>query len=94
MTATALTKIEVVYEDDVLIAVNKPAGLLVHRSAIAADERDFLIERLREQTGAALYLAHRLDRATSGIVLLAKSRAIAGELGKQFMLIKDVNVFD
>ena len=85
MTATALTKIEVVYEDDVLLAVNKPAGLLVHRSAIAADERDFLLERLREQTGATLYLAHRLDRATSGIVLLAKSREIAGELGKQFM---------
>jgi tRNA pseudouridine65 synthase len=80
-----LTTIEVVYEDDALIAVNKPAGLLVHRSAIAADERDFLLERLREQTGAALYLAHRLDRATSGIVLLAKSREIAGDLGKQFM---------
>jgi tRNA pseudouridine65 synthase len=85
LTATASTKIEIVYEDDALLAVNKPAGLLVHRSAIAADERDFLIERLREQTGATLCLAHRLDRATSGIVLLAKSREIAGELGKQFM---------
>ena len=85
MTTAVLGAIEVVYEDDVLLAVNKPAGLLVHRSAIAADERDFLLERLREQTGAALYLAHRLDRATSGIVLLAKSREIAGELGKQFM---------
>ena len=85
MTTAVLTKIEVIYEDDVLLAVNKPAGLLVHRSAIAADERDFLLERLREQTGAALYLAHRLDRATSGIVLLAKSREVAGELGKQFM---------
>ncbi len=86
MPTTAVpTPIEVVYEDDVLLAVNKPAGLLVHRSAIAADERDFLLERLREQAGAALYLAHRLDRATSGIVLLAKSREIAGELGKQFM---------
>jgi len=84
-TTAVLTAIEVIYEDDALIAVNKPAGLLVHRSAIAADERDFLLERLREQTGATLYLAHRLDRATSGIVLLAKSREIAGELGKQFM---------
>jgi len=84
-TTGSLRTIEVVYEDDALLAVNKPAGLLVHRSAIAADERDFLIERLREQTGAALYLAHRLDRATSGLVLLAKSREVAGELGKQFM---------
>jgi tRNA pseudouridine65 synthase len=87
LTTGELTKIEVVYEDNALLAVNKPAGLLVHRSAIAADERDFLIERLREQTGAALYLAHRLDRATSGIVLLAKSREIAGELGKLFMAL-------
>jgi tRNA pseudouridine65 synthase len=80
-----LTSIEVVYQDEALLAVNKPAGLLVHRSAIAADERDFLLERLRAQTGATLYLAHRLDRATSGLVLLAKLREIAGELGKQFM---------
>jgi len=77
--------IEVVYEDDALLAVNKPAGLLVHRSAIAADETDFLLERLQAQIGGTLYLAHRLDRATSGIVLLAKSREIAGELGRLFM---------
>jgi tRNA pseudouridine65 synthase len=77
--------IEIVYEDAVLLAVNKPAGLLVHRSAIAADESDFLLERLRVQIGGTLHLAHRLDRATSGIVLLAKSRDIAAELGRQFM---------
>ena len=77
--------IEIVYEDAELLAVNKPAGLLVHRSAIAADETDFLLERLRIQVGGTLHLAHRLDRATSGIVLLAKSREIAGELGRQFM---------
>ncbi|HSE13451.1 MAG TPA: pseudouridine synthase [Rudaea sp.] len=80
-----MTAIDLVYEDEALLAVNKPAGLLVHRSAIAADERDFLLERLQAQTGATLYLAHRLDRATSGVVLLAKSREIAGELGRQFM---------
>ena len=77
--------IETVYEDAQLLAVNKPAGLLVHRSKIAADEDDFLLDRLRDQVGSALFLAHRLDRATSGVVLLAKSREIAGELGKQFM---------
>lgn len=77
--------IEVVYEDSELLAVNKPAGLLVHRSAIAADEKIFLLDQVREQVGAPVFLAHRLDRATSGILLLAKSREIAGELGKQFM---------
>lgn len=83
MAAHAL--IEIVYEDAALLAVNKPAGLLVHRSQIAADEKDFLLERLQQQLGSTLYLAHRLDRATSGVVLLAKSREIAGELGKAFM---------
>ena len=77
--------LEIVFEDDALLAVNKPAGLLVHRSAIAADETDFLLERLQRQAGSTLYLAHRLDRATSGLVLLAKSREVAGELGRQFM---------
>jgi tRNA pseudouridine65 synthase len=83
---TALSAaIEIVHEDDSIVAVNKPAGLLVHRSSIAAGESDFLLDRLRTQTATPLFLAHRLDRATSGVVLLAKTREIAGELGRQFM---------
>ncbi|MEP6940887.1 MAG: pseudouridine synthase [Rudaea sp.] len=77
--------VEIVYEDDDLLAVNKPAGLLVHRSKIANDEKDFLLDRLQRQAGVPLYLAHRLDRATSGVVLLAKSREIAGDVGRLFM---------
>jgi tRNA pseudouridine65 synthase len=77
--------IELVFEDDSIVAVNKPAALLVHRSSIAADETDFLLDRLQVQIAAPLFLAHRLDRATSGVILLAKTRAIAGELGRQFM---------
>jgi tRNA pseudouridine65 synthase len=77
--------IDVIYEDASVLAVNKPAGLLVHRSKIAADEDDFLLDRVQSQVGSALFLAHRLDRATSGVVLLAKSREIVGELGRQFM---------
>jgi len=75
----------VVYEDDALLAVDKPAGLLVHRSAIAADVDDFLLERLQADRGGPLYLAHRLDRATSGVVLLERGREVAGLLGRQFM---------
>ncbi len=77
--------IDIVFEDASLLAVNKPAGLLIHRSKIAADENDFLLDRLRAAKGTELFLAHRLDRATSGLVLLAKSRTLAGELGRQFM---------
>ena len=85
MRLAAHALIETVYEDADLLAVNKPAGLLVHRSAIAADETDFLMERVRAQVGANVFLIHRLDRATSGVTLFAKSREIAAELGRQFM---------
>jgi tRNA pseudouridine65 synthase len=77
--------IDIVFEDEMLLAVNKPAGLLVHRSKIAADENDCLLDRLRARTTSDLFLIHRLDRATSGVVLLAKSHEVAGALGKQFM---------
>lgn len=90
MAADALTPLDIVHEDAELLAVNKPAGLLVHRSKIAIDEDDFLLERLQKQAGMTLYLAHRLDRATSGVLLLAKSREIAGELGRAFMA-REVN---
>jgi tRNA pseudouridine65 synthase len=79
------TAIDIVFEDECVLAVNKPAGLLVHRSSIAADESDFLLDRLQAQFAVPLFLAHRLDRATSGVVLLAKTRAMAGDLGRQFM---------
>jgi len=86
MTRTSSeSAIEILYEDGELLAVNKPSGLLVHKSKIANDETDFLLERIKGQVGANLYLAHRLDRATSGVLLLAKSREIAGELGRAFM---------
>ena len=77
--------IEILFEDADLLAVNKPAGLLVHRSKIANAETEFLLDRIKQQAGANLYLAHRLDRATSGVLLLAKSREVAGEIGRAFM---------
>ncbi|MBS0571007.1 MAG: pseudouridylate synthase [Proteobacteria bacterium] len=77
--------IEILHDDADLLAVNKPAGLLVHRSKIANDETDFLLDRLAAQVAMPLHLAHRLDRATSGVVLLAKSREVAGQLGELFM---------
>jgi tRNA pseudouridine65 synthase len=61
----------ILYRDEHLVAVHKPVGLLVHRSAIDAHESHFLLQMLRDQIGAAVYPVHRLDKATSGIVLFA-----------------------
>ncbi len=77
--------IEILYQDDTLVAVNKPAGLAVHRSKMVGNAEEFLIDLLREQLGGTVYLAHRLDRATSGVLLIARSSEIAAALGEQFM---------
>lgn len=77
--------IDVLFADDDLVAVNKPAGIAMHRSSMAAREDAYLVDVIREQLGRTLYLAHRLDRATSGVVLLAASKETAAALGAQFM---------
>ncbi|MGC1547930.1 MAG: pseudouridine synthase [Rhodanobacter sp.] len=77
--------LDILYQDDALIAVNKPAGLAVHRSKMVGNAEEFLIDLLREQVGGTVYLAHRLDRATSGVLLIARSSEVAAALGEQFM---------
>jgi tRNA pseudouridine65 synthase len=83
--APAVTDIEVIYADAHLAVVNKPAGLMAHASAMARGEEDFLVDRLRAQFGKPVHLVHRLDRATSGCLLIAFDRETAGALGKIFM---------
>jgi tRNA pseudouridine65 synthase len=77
------------YLDDTLAVVDKPAGLMVHDSSLARGETDFLADRLREQLGRPIFLVHRLDRATSGCLLVAFDRDSAARLG-QVMMSRDV----
>jgi tRNA pseudouridine65 synthase len=77
--------IETLYGDEFLAVVNKPAGLMVHDSKLARGETDFAADRLREQFGRPIFLVHRLDRATSGCLLLAFDRETASLLGKALM---------
>ena len=58
--------LNILYQDEHLVAVHKPSGLLVHRSALARGETEFLLQRLRDQLGKRVYPVHRLDRPTSG----------------------------
>ena len=55
---------EVLFEDESFIAINKPCGILVHRTAISEDTI-FVLQLLRDQIGQRIYPIHRLDRATS-----------------------------
>ena len=75
----------VLFRDDALAVVDKPAGLMVHDSELARGETDFAADRLREQFGRPVFLVHRLDRATSGCLLLAFDRDTAGALGRTLM---------
>ncbi len=75
----------VLFADAQLAVVDKPAGLMAHASALARGERDFLADRLRARFGRPVFLVHRLDRATSGCLLLAFDRETAGALGRALM---------
>lgn len=63
--------LDILYRDEYLIAINKPHGLLVHRSSIANDASEFALQLLRDQIGKPVYPAHRLDRKTGGILLFS-----------------------
>ena len=77
--------LQVLHLDPAFAVVDKPAGLMVHDSALARGETDFMADRLREQFGRQIFLVHRLDRATSGCLLLAFDRESASILGKTLM---------
>lgn len=85
MDAEPLHDLPVLYRDSALAVIDKPAGLMVHDSALARGETDFVADRLRAQFGQAVFLVHRLDRATSGCLLLAFDRDTASALGKALM---------
>ncbi|MDH5784086.1 MAG: pseudouridine synthase [Chromatiales bacterium] len=72
--------LRILYRDERLIAVDKPAGMLVHRSWIASQEEVFLLQTLRDQIGQRVYPIHRLDRPTSGVILFALSSEAAREM--------------
>lgn len=83
-TGCAEAPLRILYRDDGLIAIDKPSGLLVHRSDIDRRETRFAVQLLRDQIGRRVYPAHRLDRGTSGVLLFAYDGETASKLGAQF----------
>jgi tRNA pseudouridine65 synthase len=74
----------VLHIDDQLVAIDKPPGLLVHPSALDAHETRSALTLLRAQLGMPLWTVHRLDKATSGVLLFARSADAARALGAAF----------
>mgnify|MGYP001825682925 CR=1 FL=1 len=75
---------ELVYRDQYLVAINKPSGLLVHRSPIDRHETRFALQMVRNQIGQRVYPVHRLDKPTSGVLLFALSSELARAVSEQF----------
>ncbi len=87
----ALTKAErdliaaiTLYEDDDILVLNKPAGLAVQGGTKTAQHLDRLLEALGDGPKARYRLVHRLDRDTSGVLVVAKKREVAAKLGRAF----------
>ncbi len=76
--------LEIIYHDDHLVAINKPHGLLVHRSPIASDASEFALQLLRDQLNQRVFPAHRLDRKTGGVLLFALSKEVEKLMQQQF----------
>lgn len=74
----------VLYEDDDFIALIKPHNLLVHRTALSTDSIS-AVQIVREMTGRNVNPVHRIDRATNGILLFAKTREATKFASDQFM---------
>lgn len=75
---------EVLHQDAHLLAVDKPAGMLVHRTSLDAHAGVDLVGWLRNMRGESLWPVHRLDKGTSGVLLLARDATTAGTLGRAF----------
>ena len=74
----------ILFQDNCLAAINKPSGLLVHRSMIDRHETRFALQLVRDQIGQRVYPVHRLDKPTSGVLLFALSSDIARTVSEQF----------
>ena len=64
-------ELEILFKDNYYVAINKPSGLLVHKSMIDRHEIYFAMKILRDQIGQWVYPIHRLDKPTSGVLLFA-----------------------
>ncbi len=84
MAAGTAGGLDLLHADAWLLAVHKPAGLLVHRTALDAQADDDVVTRLQAALGAPVWPVHRLDKGTSGVLLLARDVDSARALGADF----------
>lgn len=77
-------ELEILYQDEYIVVINKPSGLLVHKSMIDRHEIYYAMKMLRDQIGQWVYPIHRLDKPTSGVLLFALDKESARLMSEQF----------
>lgn len=78
------TNLAILYEDNDIVVINKPHGLLVHRSKTDFYEKESAVDQLRSHFQKNIYTVHRLDKPTSGVLIFAFNKDSASSLSKQF----------
>ena len=76
--------LRVLWHEGDCLAIHKPAGWLVHRTGLDAGETRFVVQTLRDQLGQRVFPVHRLDKGTSGLLLMALSPTAARDMALQF----------
>ena len=76
--------LDILYIDDYLAIVHKPAGWLVHRTPLDKGETRFVLQALRDQIGRSVWPLHRLDKGTSGVLAFALDAQTARTMGLRF----------
>lgn len=78
-------RISVLYEDACLLVLSKPSGLAVHRDEFSSRRMPTCVAWVRDQFGEGIHPVHRLDAATSGVLVFAKQKDVLAKMGEQFM---------
>lgn len=85
MDSQEFPPLEIIFQDEHLVVINKPNGLLVHKSSIATNTATYALQLLRDQLNQKVYPCHRLDRKTSGVLVFALSKEVQKLVNDQFM---------
>jgi len=85
--------LEILYQDEWLVVVNKPAGYLVHPAEDPQPDHLVMMKILRDHLGCYVYPIHRLDRPTCGVLLFGIDKQVAKKLHKAFELQQTQKVY-
>ena len=84
MIKDSLTSEDILYQDDFLLLINKPAAVPIHGSRMLEGRPPTLLAMAREQTGRMVHAVHRLDRPVSGAVMLTFDKNTLAEMSAEF----------